>query len=117
VEGVYSPGVYHSQFYWIAPHLRVGIDKVVYYAAYNPEIKRIEYIIGPTLIGFFREHETLYRINAAGAYPLSGEPHEYAALSGRVFGRGVRGDISGAWQAWKASWSAAVRDPSCSLVK
>ena len=110
-EGLFSPGVYRSKYYWLAPHLRTGTERVVYYSAYNPEAMRIEYIIGPNRVKDFVASEQMYRFNAAAAYPLVGEPPKYKALSGKVASRAVRGDLSGAWRAWKASWVAAVKDP------
>ncbi len=110
-EHITAPGVYRAKFYWLAPHLRSGTENVVYYVAYNPEIKRNEYVIGPSQIQNFLAHQDLFRYNAAAAYPLRGEPPEYQAQSVRVATRAAAGDYSGAWKAWKASWVAASKDP------
>ena len=111
-KGVTSPGVFKSKHYWLAPQLRTGTDKVVYYLAYNPETKRNEFVVGPENIQSFRDNEELYWYNAAAAYPLRGEPSEYKALSGRVAARAIAGDASGAFKAWKESWSSAAKDPN-----
>jgi hypothetical protein len=111
VQDVVTPGVYHSSNYWLAPHLRAGTNNAVYYLAYNPETKRNEYVIGPGDVQNFLDHEDLYLYNAAASYPLKGELPEYKAQSGRVAARLFKGDYSGAFKAWKASWSAAVKDP------
>jgi len=112
VEHVQTRGVYKSSFYWIVPHFRSNTDAVVFYGAYNPEMKRTEYIIGPNLIKEFLSNETLFRYNAAGAYPLAGDMPEYKAKSARVAARAMEGDAAGAWKAWKESWVAAAKDPN-----
>ncbi len=110
-KDVVSPGVYKSKKYWLAPHLRVGTQNAVYYIAYNPEMKRNEFVIGPAQVQSFLAQENLYLVTAAGAYPIAGSPTEYQALSGRVVARGMAGDLGGAWKAWKASWVAAAKSP------
>lgn len=110
-QDVVTPGVYKSRHYWLAPHLRAGTDKVVYYLAYNPETKRNEFVVGPDKVQSFLANEDVNWVVAAGAYPLVGDMPRYKALSGRVGAKAMEGDFSGAFQAWKDSWKAAVKDP------
>ena len=111
LEGVHSVGTYRSSFYLIVPYLRLGTDRVVFYSAYNPEMKRTEYVIGPEMIHAFIANETMWRFSAAAAYPIVGEMPDYKAESGKVVSRVMAGDLRGAFEAWVASWKAAVKDP------
>jgi hypothetical protein len=108
---IYVPGVYKSAHYWLAPHMQSGTEKVVYYLAYNPETKRNEYVVGPGDVQNFVAHEDLYWYNAAAAYPLAGDMPDYKAKSGRMVSKMMQGKYGEAFDAWKDSWSAAVRDP------
>lgn len=111
VEGIQAPGVYRSQLYWIAPHLRAGTELVVYYIAYNPQASRNEWVVGPNNIQHFLENERLHFGLAQASYPAAGEMPDYKALSGRVAARAMQGDVSGMFRAWKDSWAAAVKSP------
>lgn len=110
-RNVYATGVYKSSFYWLAPHFRTGTKQVVYYLAYNPEMRRNEWAIGPRRMKEFIDRETTWRVMAAGAYPMAGDMPKYKAESGKVGARALEGDIGGMFQAWKNSWKAALQDP------
>ncbi len=108
---IYSPGVYKSKRYWLAPHMRSETDKVVYYIAYNPATKRNEFAVGPDQVQEFLSHEDLYWYTAAGAYPIAGDMPDYKAKSGRMVAKMMQGKYGDAFDAWKDSWKAAVKDP------
>jgi Domain of unknown function (DUF4157) len=110
-KDVYAKGVSKSKRYWFAPHFRPGTENVVYYAAYNPTQKRIEYIVGPGEIEQFKKMEDILWVGAAGAYPLVGEPSEYQAETGKMAANALRGDVGGMFRAFGRSWTAAVKDP------
>jgi hypothetical protein len=75
---------YVSRYYSLIPLLRRGDPVTVYaYLAFNRDVGRNEVVIGPSMLGFFLEHEFLYRSIAGASYPFVGEPQPYQVSSAR----------------------------------
>jgi hypothetical protein len=76
---------YVSQYYSYIPQLRRGEPVTVYaYVAFNRDASRNEFIINPSMLGFFFEHEFLFRSIAGASYPVVGEPQPYQVSSARA---------------------------------
>ena len=102
---------YRSEHYWVVPQVRQESGEVVAYVAYNPDVQRNEFVIGPNELGFFFEHEALYKWLASSTYPVLGEPRPYQVSHGRMVASIFRGDIGGATRQYGTEWAQALNDP------
>jgi hypothetical protein len=102
---------YKSGYYWIIPQVRKESSEVLAYVAYNPELRRNEFVVGPNELGFFFEHEALYKWLAASTYPIVGEPRPYEVQHGRMVASAFHGDLEGVAGHFGAEWGHALNDP------
>lgn len=102
---------YKSDHYWVVPQVRKEGGEVVAYVAYNPDLRRSELVIGPNELGFFFEHETLYKWLASSTYPFNGQPTRYEVQHGRMISSAFRGNPEGMVKHFGAEWDEALRDP------
>jgi len=65
-KATFTPGVYRSTWYWVAPQCRrVGEQTQVFaYLAFNPQTGRNEFVVGPKVLSEFFAHERDYRDRA-----------------------------------------------------
>jgi hypothetical protein len=103
--------VYKSSHYWVVPQVQKDSGEVVAYVAYNPELRRNEFVVGPEDLVFFLEHESLYKWLASSTYPIVGEPRPYEVQHGRMIASAFRGNMEGVAQHFGAEWGHAVNDP------
>jgi hypothetical protein len=112
-RGTWTPlKVFKSRQYWLAPQLIKDTNEVVAYVAYNPELRRNEFVVGPQDLGFFLEHELLYKWLASSTYPIVGEPRPYEVQHGRMVASAFRGNMEGVAQHFGAEWGQAISDPA-----
>ncbi|MBO0691768.1 MAG: hypothetical protein J2P58_02625 [Acidimicrobiaceae bacterium] len=105
------PKAYKSDYYSVIPQIRKDTNEVIAYVAYNPELRRNEFVIGPNELGFFFKHEALYKWLASSTYPIVGEPRPYEVQHGRMVASTLRGDPTGIASHFGAEWGYAVNDP------
>lgn len=107
-------GFIDGQTYRLRPVLSRETGEVDYYVATHKKTHEASWVVDNTAedIHGFLENEGTYATAAGYYFGLFGRTSRADALTVRLVEQSLSGDLSGAWETYKAIWGAAVHDPA-----